>query len=263
LETDRGLLVSAAVRDVTAQKVVERDLMMAKEAAEAASRELEAFSYSVAHDLRAPLRSIDGFSHALREEHSAALNDEAKGYLKRVSDSAQHMAQLIDGLLNLARINRSDLKSERVDLSALARRTVTALQSSQPERRVEVVITGGLAADGDARLLGAVIDNLLQNAWKFTAHKADARIEFGADKGHAGQVYFVRDNGAGFSMDHAGQLFKPFQRLHRADEFEGTGIGLATVQRVVQRHGGRIWAQGAPGSGATFYFTLGNVEASP
>ncbi len=253
---------SKIARNITDRKLAEREVLNAKESAEAASRELEAFSYSVAHDLRAPLRSINGFSHALIEDFGGTLGDDAKSYLNRISDSAQQMGHLIDSLLDLARINRSDLSRRRVDLSALVRHAAATLQSSEPDRPVQLIIEDGLFAEGDARLLDVMIDNLLHNAWKFTAGKAEPRIEFGADRSDAGQIFFIRDNGAGFDMDHATQLFKPFQRLHRADEFEGTGIGLATVQRIVQRHGGRIWGHGEPAVGATFYFKLAAAEPS-
>jgi light-regulated signal transduction histidine kinase (bacteriophytochrome) len=228
----------------------------AKDAAEAANRELEAFSYSVAHDLRAPLRSIDGFSQTLLEDYADKLDADGKKYFSFIRESAQHMAQLIDDLLALSRVTRSELHREGVDLSALARAAITRLQRSQPDRRVDVVIQEGLRGEGDPRLLAVVLDNLFGNAWKFSGRRDEARIEFGATSNDGQRVYFVRDNGAGFDMAFADKLFGVFQRLHAAAEFEGTGIGLATVQRVVRRHGGRVWAEGEVNRGATFFFTL-------
>jgi light-regulated signal transduction histidine kinase (bacteriophytochrome) len=231
-------------------------LERAKEAAESAKRELEAFSYSVAHDLRAPLRSIDGFSQALLEDYSDKLDATGRAHLKTVRQSAQHMAQLIEDLLMLARVTQSELRRDQVDLSQLARSTVARLQGAQPDREVDVRIADGLVAHGDGRLLAIAIENLLSNAWKFTAKCPLARIEMGRTPVDGRVVYFVRDNGAGFDMAYASKLFGVFQRLHSAGEFEGTGIGLATVQRIVRRHGGRIWAQGEVDRGAAFYFTL-------
>jgi light-regulated signal transduction histidine kinase (bacteriophytochrome) len=228
----------------------------AKEAAETANRELEAFSYSVAHDLRAPLRGIDGFSMALLEDHSGQLDAQGKGYLNRIRQSAQFMAQLIENLLMLAQVTQSELRRERVDLSRLAQGAAARLQEAQPQRQAEIVIADGLLAHGDGRLLGIVFDNLVGNAWKFTANRSKARIEFGRSQNDGQPAYFVSDDGAGFDMAHASKLFGVFQRLHTAGEFEGTGIGLATVQRIIRRHGGRIWAEGRVDRGATFYFTL-------
>jgi light-regulated signal transduction histidine kinase (bacteriophytochrome) len=228
--------------------------------AEAVNRELEAFSYSVAHDLRAPLRSIDGFSQALLEDSADKLDEEGRRYLRFVRESAQQMAQLIDGLLTLSRVTRSEIARERADLSALARASIARLQRSQPDRRVDVVIREGLEGEGDPQLLTVVLDNLVGNAWKFTGKRDEARIEFGASSNDRRPVYFVRDNGAGFDMTFADKLFGVFQRLHGAAEFEGTGVGLATVQRIVHRHGGRVWAEGEVNGGATFYFTLNEKE---
>lgn len=258
----RGHFIGAShvARDVTVHKEAEEALKRAKEATEAANRELEAFSYSVAHDLRAPLRGIDGFSLALLEDYSAKLDAEGQRYLKRVRDSAQHMAELIDSLLSLARITRADLRYQEVDLSRLAAETVERLKTTEPEREVDFVIDQGLKAMGDSRLLAVVLDNIVGNAWKFTRGRAEARVEFSAITEADRRVFLVRDNGAGFDMTYAPKLFGVFQRLHTAAEFEGTGIGLATVQRVVRRHGGRLWAEGAIGSGATFYFTLNEKE---
>lgn len=256
LQTEDGVLVSGAIRDITDRKRAEEAIALAKEATEAANRELEAFSYSVAHDLRAPLRGIDGFSQALLEDYSEKLDAEGRRYLQRVRESAQHMGQLIDALLSLARITRGDIRRERVDLSALAQRIATGLEASQPDRGVEFLIEPGLVTIGDGRLLGIVLENLLGNAWKFTRHQPRARIEFGRLREDDESPYFVRDNGAGFDMAFASKLFGVFQRLHAVREFEGTGIGLATVHRIILRHGGRISAEGQVGAGATFKFTL-------
>jgi DNA-binding response OmpR family regulator len=220
------------------------------------NRALEAFSYSVSHDLRAPLRSIDGFSQALMEDHLEQLDAKAQSYLVRVRAAAQRMAELIDDLLELSRVSRSELRRERVDLSLLAREVASELQRRTPQRRAEVVIGAGLVVSADARLLKIVLENLLENAWKFTSQVAVAEIEVGQTGSGDDAVYFVRDNGAGFSMAYADKLFRPFQRLHSEQEFPGTGIGLATIQRVIERHGGRAWADGEVGRGATFFFTL-------
>lgn len=258
IHDSRGNVIGASklARDITERKHAEQALARAKEAAENASRELESFSYSVAHDLRAPLRGIDGFSQVLLEDHAAQLDEDGRRYLGRVRESAQHMAQLIESLLNLARVTRSDLRRERVDLTQLARMAVQRLKSAQPTRNVDVVIAEGLACEGDGRLLGVVLENLLGNAWKFTSRRDHARIELGSSQIDGEQVFFVRDNGAGFDMTYASKLFGVFQRLHSPNEFEGTGIGLATVQRIIARHGGRVWAEAAVGAGATFSFSL-------
>jgi len=243
-------------RDVTESRNQREALARAKEAAEFANRELESFSYSVAHDLRAPLRSIDGFSQALLEDYAGVLDAEGKKYLAFVRESAQQMAQLIDDLLGLSRVTRTELHREDVDLSVLAYASIARLRRHHPERVVDVVIEEGLTNHGDPRLLAVVFDNLLGNAWKFTSKRDDARIEFRREPGDGPPVYVVRDNGAGFDMGFASKLFGVFQRLHPASEFEGTGIGLATVRRVVSRHGGRIWADASVGRGASFRFTL-------
>ena len=237
-------------------------LGQARAAAEAANRELEAFSYSVAHDLRAPLRGVDGFSQALLEDHADKLDDEGRGYLKHLRESAQRMGRLIDDLLALSRVTRSELVREQVDLSGLAQNVAAQLQKAQPERRAEIVIAAGMVVDGDARLLRVALENLLGNAWKFTGKCAEPLVEVGVMSG-SDHAFFVRDNGAGFDMAYASKLFGAFQRLHSTDEFEGTGIGLATVQRIINRHGGRIWASGEVDRGATFYFTLGDGTAQP
>ncbi len=242
--------------DITKRKHRDDELRRAIEAAEFANRELEAFSYSVAHDLRAPLRSIDGFSQALLEDCAEALDTHGHKYLRYVRESAQHMAHLIDDLLALSRVARSDLDRTVVDLSATCRKIAERLLATEPERQVAFTIQEGVTADGDPRLLRALFENLIGNAWKFTSKTSTARIEFGVQGEHVPPIYYVRDDGAGFDMAYAGKLFGVFQRLHRADQFEGTGIGLATVQRIVRRHGGRVWAEGVVDRGATFYFTL-------
>jgi signal transduction histidine kinase len=233
------------------QRVIERTAQL-----EASNRELEAFAYSVSHDLRTPLRTIDGYSRALLEDFGSELPAESIPYLDRIHFTTLHMAQLIDDLLSLSRVTRASVQHKPVDLSALAESIATDLQREQPERHVKFSITPGLVVSGDVRLLRIALWNLLSNAWKFTSKREEAHVEFGALQQDGKQIIFVRDNGIGFDMDHAGKLFGAFQRLHTEREFPGTGIGLATVQRVLHKHGGRAWAEGAPGKGATFYFTL-------
>ncbi|MCK6556630.1 response regulator [Candidatus Binatia bacterium] len=245
---------------------------------EAANRELEAFSYSVSHDLRAPLRHIEGFSRTLLEDYTGALDAQGRHYLERVGAAAQRMMHLIDGLIELSRVARTEIRALPVDLSAMAQAIAAELQRGEPGRAVQFVIAPGLVVSGDARLLYQVMENLLGNAWKYTSKHTTARIEFGAqtvassevgvsggegavagtsrEKPGTEKVYFVRDDGAGFKMQYVDRLFVPFQRLHSAGEHEGTGIGLATVARIVHCHGGRIWAEGAVEQGATFYFTI-------
>jgi PAS domain S-box-containing protein len=242
--------------DVTERRLVARALKKAKDAAEDANHELEAFSYSVAHDLRAPLRSIDGFSRALEEDCADHLDVSGVSHLKRIRSSAQQMGQLIDGLLSLSRVTRAEIVREKVDLTRIAQQSGARLQEAHPDREVEWIVHEGLVGEGDARLLSAALDNLLGNAWKFTGKRALARIEVGSVIKNGDSTFFIRDNGAGFEQAYADKLFGAFQRLHTAAEFEGTGIGLATVQRIVRRHGGRIWAESEVGRGATFYFTL-------
>jgi light-regulated signal transduction histidine kinase (bacteriophytochrome) len=230
---------------------------------QAVNKELEAFSYSVSHDLRAPLRSIDGFSQALLEDYTDLLDVTGQDFLQRIRGATNRMGQLIDDLLNLSRVTRSEMHLELVDLSLLATSICKELQQSQPERQVEFVIQTGLLAKGDTRLLRVILVNLLNNAWKFTSKHTHARIEFGVNKSESGvPVYFVRDDGAGFDMAYTNKLFGPFQRLHGMNEFPGNGIGLATVQRIVHRHGGRVWAEGAVEQGTAFYFTLVSEEAA-
>ena len=220
------------------------------------NKELDAFSYSVAHDLRAPLRSVDGFSQALLDDYHDRLDAEGRQYLRYVRESAQHMAQLIDNLLSLSRVTRSELTPGELDITALARELIVRLDRQDPEGRVETVVADGLTGKGDPRLLTIVFENLLSNARKFSRNRTGARIEVGSIEHDSRPAFFVRDNGAGFDMAYASKLFGVFQRLHSVDEFEGTGIGLATVQRIIHRHGGRVWAEGEVNRGATFFFTL-------
>jgi len=221
------------------------------------NRELESFTYSVTHDLRAPLRRLDTFSQLLLERCTHALGGDGQHYVRRVRQSAQHMARLIDDLLALASVSRSELRRLDVNLTALARRVVDGLRVASPARDTKVVIDDDLYDRGDARLLAVALENLLGNAWKFTSKRTAAEIRFGREQRDGRPIYFVRDNGAGFDMACSQRLFAPFERLHPASEFEGTGVGLATVQRVVHRHDGRVWADGKIDQGATIYFTLG------
>jgi signal transduction histidine kinase len=248
-----GLQLEAANRQL---ENANRDLEETNRELEGANRELEAFSYSVSHDLRAPLRSIEGFSQILLEDHAQGLDEEGEDYLGRVRAASRHMDTLIDDLLDLSRVTRSTLTRQTVNLSALTREIIVEIEKSQPDRRVEFVIADGLVVRGDPRLLRVALENLLGNAFKFTQEEPEARIEFGAVARDGGLAYYVSDNGVGFEDAYAGKLFGAFQRLHAPEDFEGTGIGLATVQRIVQRHGGRVWAEGAVGEGATFFFTL-------
>ncbi|HXO15351.1 MAG TPA: CHASE3 domain-containing protein [Steroidobacteraceae bacterium] len=230
---------------------------------EAANADLESFSYSVSHDLRAPLRAIDGFSHALLEDAGERLTPDDQALLARVRAGAQRMAQLIDDLLRLARISRLPMTVQEVDLSALAETIAGELRGRDPHRPARWEIEDGVHARGDEQLLRVVLENLLGNAWKFTRRQTEPRIAFGSENGGPESVYFVRDNGAGFDMTFADKLFGPFQRLHSEREFEGTGIGLATVARVVHIHGGQVWAESELGRGAIFRFTLGGGVGRP
>ena len=243
-------------RDLTERKRTNELLRRHTAQLEAANVELDAFAYSVSHDLRAPLRSIDGFSQALLEDYAGQLDAAGQDYLQRVRAATQRMATLIDDLLDLSRVTRSEMTIAPVDLSELARELATELTSGDPERHVEIVITPDVAVRADRGLLRVVLHNLMGNAWKFTGKRSDARIEVGVVAADGERAYYVRDNGAGFDMAYASKLFGAFQRLHRVTEFPGTGVGLATVQRIIHRHGGRVWAESAVGRGATFYFTL-------
>lgn len=224
------------------------------------NKELEAFTYSVSHDLRSPLRSVDGFSAALLEDCASQLDQQGLDYLTRMRAASQRMGKLIDSLLYLSRVSRQDMVSKAVDLADIAREIADGLRIVHPNRDVELLAPDCLMAHGDKDLLYIVIDNLLRNAWKYTGKKTHAVIELGSEERQGETVYFVRDNGAGFDMKYADKLFGPFQRLHRSDEFEGLGIGLATVARIVHRHGGEIWAEGEVDAGAVFYFTLGSIR---
>lgn len=223
---------------------------------EAANKELEAFSYSVSHDLRAPLRGIDGFSQALLEDYRDTLDDTAKSYLDRVRKATQHMGRLIDDMLKLSRVTRSEFHYESVDLSAMVRAIFEKLQQDDPDRTVDVIIREGVFVNGDTYLLQIAMENLAGNAWKFTGKETEPQVEFGTTVREGKITCFIRDNGVGFDMTYVDKLFGAFQRLHTSVEFPGTGIGLATVRRIINRHGGQVWAEAEAGKGATFYFTL-------
>lgn len=237
------------------------DLLKQREAQASAlqlvNKELESFSYSVAHDLRAPLRSMLGFSSALIEDHSASLPEDAKNMLGRVTAAAQKMGQLVDGLLDLSRLSRTEMKKESIDLSKLVENILAELQRSDQERKVTTKIENNIHMKGDAKLMEIALTNLVGNAWKFTAKNPNSQIEFGQKYMDGKVVYFIKDNGAGFDMLYKDKLFGTFQRLHTNNEFQGTGIGLATVQRIIHRHSGHVWAESEIGQGATFYFTVG------
>ena len=268
----RPARLSGATFDITEQKSAQEQLRGMAATLEArvvertreladANRELESFAYSVSHDLRAPLRSIEGFGEMLLRDYAGRPIDErGQDYLRRMSRAAVRMGRLIDDLLTLSRISRTNVSATTVDLSAIAAQSVAALSAANPERHAEVTIEPGLTAQGDPGLLRVALENLLSNAWKYAGTQARPHIEFGETQTEYGRAYFVRDNGVGFDMQHADQLFQPFHRLHPAGQFEGTGVGLATVQRIVRRHGGHIWATAEEGKGATFYFTLGAAD---
>ena len=265
--------VASLVDDITERTRAEQELeqhrhhleaMVAERTAalEETNNELESFSYSVSHDLRAPLRSIDGFSHALLEDYADQLDSVGRNYLKRVRSSAQRMGILIDDMLALSRVMRHELNRKAIDLSAMAQAAINKLRDYDPQREVGVDIAAGIHGWGDAHLIDIALDNLLGNAWKYTSKTDKAHIAFGVTKNNNKKIYHVRDNGVGFDMQYVDKLFGSFQRLHKADEFEGTGIGLATVARIIHRHGGEVWADGEIGHGATFYFTLGDEGVS-
>ncbi len=266
IDTDGTVIgVASTVDDITERTQAEQELelhrnhleaMVAERTAalEDVNEELESFSYSVSHDLRAPLRSIDGFSHALLEDCADQLDDTGKNHLQRVRSSAQRMGRLIDDMLSLSRVMRYELKRERIDLSAMAQAVVSKLQDYEPQRQVKVDIAVEIHGWGDAHLIDILLDNLLGNAWKYTGKTADAWVEFGSTNKDGKPIYYVRDNGVGFNMEYADKLFGSFQRLHNNAEFEGTGIGLATVARIIRRHGGQVWAESEIGKGATFFF---------
>jgi PAS domain S-box-containing protein len=263
IQTEDGMLVSSAIRDVSERKKVENilarqrtELEKANAELKVANQELESFSYSVSHDLRAPLRAIDGYSLALLEDYGHQFDPQAHEYIDRVRAAAGRMADLIDDLLNLSRMSRTELSPELVSLTQLVKAIAADLQRTQPDRGAEFVIDEGLETCADAHLMRIALENLIGNAWKFTSKTERPRIEFRATTIDGISAYFVRDNGAGFDPAYADQLFRAFQRLHGANEFSGTGIGLATVKRIIHRHGGNVWAQSCVGRGATFYFTL-------
>ncbi|SNB47271.1 ATP-binding protein [Geobacter sp. DSM 9736] len=258
----------AFIRNITDRKRAEQEIHDLNEdlqrracELEVANEELESFGYSVSHDLRAPLRHIDGYSKALQEDCSDLLPVDGKMFIQRVRHAVVRMNQLIDDMLKLANVTSCGITRQPVNLSGMARTIMNELQQAQPERKVVSSIGDGITAYGDPRLLRVVMTNLLGNAWKYTGNKDAAEIEFGCLNSDQGPTYFVRDNGAGFDMNYAGKLFNPFQRLHGPEEFEGSGIGLATVQRVIRRHGGKVWGEGITGQGATFFFTIGGNAA--
>jgi len=271
LASEKGLVVTSAIRDITERKKIEQQISKLNKELEhrameleTANKELEAFSYSVSHDLRSPLHNIDSFSQILMEDYANRLNADGRDYVERLRASCKHMEDIIDALLLLSNTTRSELTIDNFDLTALAQAVAADLKQKAPDRLVDWAIADGLTAEGDPQLLRVVLENLFGNAWKFTANRPRARIEFGAlPQANGVRTYFVRDDGAGFDMTRAKKLFSPFNRLHDQNEFKGTGIGLATVQRVIHRHRGKIWAEGLVNQGATFCFTLsGEIEAT-
>jgi PAS domain S-box-containing protein len=247
---------TAIIRDISARKRADDAVRAARDAAENTNRELEAFSYSVSHDLQAPLTRIDNLSRAVLEEAGERLDNTSRDYILRVRAAAQRMSSLVDELLELSRASRAELLVQHVDMSALARAVASDLRAREPDRAVLVAVQEGMSALGDPGLLRGVLENLIGNAWKFTSKRPDARIDVGSREENGATVFFVRDNGVGFDPAYAHLLFAPFQRLHRESEFPGTGVGLALVQRIVHRHGGRVWPDGSLERGATFSFTL-------
>lgn len=270
--TGKAYAVAGISTDITARKQAEEQVRKLNAELEqrvrertaeleTTARELDAFAYSVSHDLRAPLRSIHGFSRFLEEDYSDRLDDAGREYVARIKSSVAKMGQLIDDLLRLSRATRTELNREPVDISALATEIIEEIRGAEPDRQVEVDIASGLVTTGDSHLLRLALDNLLSNAWKFTGKCENAAISVGSERQAGEQVFFVRDNGAGFNKHYEHKLFDPLQRLHTADEFEGNGIGLAIVHRILSRHGGRIWAESELGKGATFSFTV--TSSSP
>ena len=251
-----GRFFTAIIRDITERRRRDEELRAINAQLEVTNQELETFSYSVSHDLRAPVRAIDGFSAILEQDYGDKLDDRGRDCLNRVRAAAQRMYTIIDALLILARVTREEMRRDVIDLSAVARSVANELQRSDPDRSVEFIIAPGIIGVGDVSLVRVVLENLIGNSWKFTSRQKFARIEFGAVDKKGTTVYFVRDNGAGFDMVYADKLFGAFQRLHTAEEFPGTGIGLPTVQRIVRRHGGTVSAEARVGHGAMFCFTL-------
>lgn len=262
-ETEKSkveLVNQQLAKEIEERKRIETKIQGVNTELLAANKELEAFSYSVSHDLRAPLRGIDGFSLALLEDYADKLDEDGRDYLHRMRAATQRMGILIDDLLNLSRVSRTEMRLENADLSAIARSVAVELQKTQPERRAEFRIEEGLKAFVDSHLIRITLENLLGNAWKFTSKHESACIEFGRTHRSGCLTYYVRDDGAGFDPAHANRLFGAFQRLHDKNDFPGTGVGLATVQRIIHRHGGRIWAESTIERGATFYFTLSETR---
>ncbi len=245
---------SAALR--TSNEQLENRVAERTSELERANRELEAFSYSVSHDLRAPLRAIDGFSQALLEDYSTAIDDQGQDYLNRVRTAAQRMGRLIDDLLKLAKVSQASINMERIDLTSMAEAILEEFRSRDPNRQIHIEVEQDMSAVGDPQLIQIALENLLSNAWKYTGKVAKATIKFGTGTQEGSTFYCIGDNGAGFDMVYAGKLFGAFQRLHHSRDYPGTGVGLATVQRIIHRHGGQIWADAVVGQGATFYFTL-------
>jgi PAS domain S-box-containing protein len=262
-ETGKPKRMLGIVMDITKDKETEENIIRLNEKLlshatelEVINKELEAFSYSVSHDLRAPLRSIDGFSQAIMEDYSEKLDREGKDYLKRVKNAAQQMSDIIDDLLKLSRITQHKVDQEKIDIADLSRKIINEFKRNDSKRKIKVKIQDNLVVNGDRHLLEMALKNLISNAWKFTSKKPNAEIEIGRTKKADKDVYYIRDNGAGFDMKYAEKLFVPFQRLHKKDEFKGTGIGLGIVARIIHRHGGHIWGEAEEGKGAVFYFTI-------